>query len=544
MLQLALNGKRVDVSVRENEALLRQELYLFTERSFYELNPQTTFLPNWHIEKIAQELEECRLGRTKRLIITVPPRYLKSHCVSISFPAWVLGHNPSAEIICVSYGQDLSNTHASSCRTLMSSTFYRNLFPTTRLAAKKQVVNDFYTTERGVRMATSVGGVLTGRGGDFLIIDDPLKPDEALSESQRKAANDWYDHTLLTRLNNKREGRIIIIMQRLHEDDLVGHVLKSDDWKVLRFPAIAEEDETHMLCSLGKSRVVARKQGEALHPERESLDMLNSIREVQGEYHFAGQYQQAPAPLGGGMIKRDWFLRYAPHQLPQKVDVVFQSWDTANKAAELNDFSVCTTWGVVDKHLYLLDVFRARLEYPDLKRTIIRLAEFHKAGIVVIEDRASGTQLLQDLKHDGFDKAIACKSGGDKVMRMHAVTGTIANGFVHIPEANAWLEPYLFELAVFPNGKYDDQADSTSQALAWIRDGYDKNTLGVIDYLKQLDAETTSPTIPEAPLCTKCNEEMRQKIPGGLRCAQCGEQWSPAREEPCFPSRWDLLQGR
>lgn len=235
MLTVFLNDKLIKVSEQEYQALLRNEFYLFLERSFYELNPQTTFLSNWHIQEIGQALEECRLGNTKRLIINVPPRYLKSHCVSISFPAWVLGHNPSAQIISVSYGQDLADTLARNCRTLMSSAFYRNLFPT-RLAARKQAVNDFCTTELGFRMATSVGGVLTGRGGDFLIIDDPLKPDEAVSESQRKAVNDWYDHTLLTRLNDKREGRIIIIMQRLHEDDLVGHVLKSDDWKVLRFP--------------------------------------------------------------------------------------------------------------------------------------------------------------------------------------------------------------------------------------------------------------------------------------------------------------------
>ncbi len=306
MLNATLSGRTIDVSEREYSALLRQEFPLFIERTFAELNPQTQFFSNWHIEKIAQELEDCRLGKTKRLIINVPPRSLKSHCASIAFPAWILGHNPSSQIICVSYGQELANTLAGNCRTLMSSAFYRNLF-TTRLAARKQAIHDFYTTEQGFRMATSVGGVLTGRGGDILIIDDPLKPDEAASESQRKAANDWYDHTLLTRLNDKRNGCIIIIMQRLHEDDLVGHVLDKDDWKVLRFPAIAEEDERHEIRSLDRTRVVTRKEGEALHPDREPLETLSVIRDGLGEYQFAGQYQQAPAPLAGGMVKRHWF---------------------------------------------------------------------------------------------------------------------------------------------------------------------------------------------------------------------------------------------
>jgi predicted phage terminase large subunit-like protein len=524
-MKVELYGKMIEVSEKEYQVLLRVDPGLFIERSFAELNPQTPFLPNWHIQKIAQELEDCRLGKTKRLIINVPPRSLKSLCASVALPARILGHNPSAQIICVSYGQDLADTLAGQCRTLMSSAFYQNLFRT-RLAQRKQAVHDFYTTEQGFRMATSVGGVLTGRGADFIIIDDPLKPDEAASESQRKAVNDWYEHTLLTRLNDKRNGCIIIIMQRLHEDDLVGHVLrKSDEWKILRFPAIAEDNEIHELQLLNRTRTIIRRRGEALHPEREPLETLNALREALGEYQFAGQYLQAPAPLSGGIIKREWFQTYAPHELPQKFDSIFQSWDTANKAAEINDFSICTTWGVVDKHLYLLNVFRVRLEYPELKRTIIRLAELHQAQHVVIEDKASGTQLLQDLKHDGFDRATAFKAEGDKVMRMFNVTTTIENGFVHIPETSEWVEPYVYELTVFNRGRFDDQVDSTSQALAWFRDGCSQ-CLGVIEYYKQLHAETMAPMRPQSRICSKCKKEMGQRIPGGFRCENCGEQCS------------------
>lgn len=482
-MKLIVNGKRVEICAQEYEALLRNDYYSFIARSFYELNPQTRFLTNWHIEEIAQELEEVRLGRTRRLIINMPPRSLKSHCASIAFPAWILGHNPSAQIICVSYGQELADTLAGNCRTLMSGPWYQGLFHT-RLSPRKQAVHDFYTTENGVRMATSVGGVLTGRGADILIIDDPLKPEEAASETQRKTVNDWYDHTLITRLNDKRNGAIVIIMQRLHEGDLVGHVLEKGDWKVLRFPGIAEEDETHVIRSLGKSRTIARKVGEALHPERESLEMLNTLRQSQGEYHFAGQYQQAPAPLGGGIVKRQWFRFYAPQEMP-KFEFVLQSWDTANKSAEINNFSVCTTWGVTEKqHIYLLDVHRARLEYPELKRAVVRQAEIHNAQSVVIEDKASGTQLLQDLRHDGFSRVTAHKSIGDKTMRMFNVTTTIENGFVHLPQEAEWLGLYLYELTVFPNGKYDDQVDSTSQALGWIRDRY-LSCFGIFEYYRR-----------------------------------------------------------
>src|SRR5580704_10486663 len=173
-----------NLTMDDYHAILRQDFCGFIERIFYELNPGTEFLPNWHIEVIAEELEACRRGETKRLIINVPPRSLKSHCASVAFPAWLLGHNPSAQIICASYGQDLSNKLALDCRSVMNAEWYRKLFPT-RLSSQRQAVSEFMTDAQGFRLATSIGGVLTGRGGDFAIVDDALKPDEALSESQR-----------------------------------------------------------------------------------------------------------------------------------------------------------------------------------------------------------------------------------------------------------------------------------------------------------------------------------------------------------------------
>ena len=214
------------VSQKEYQMFLRTDFAAFVERSFYELYPETKYLHNWHIEVIAAALEECRMGESPRLIVNVPPRSLKSHMTSIAFPAFLLGHNPAAQIICASYAQDLADKLAGDCRSLMMAEWYQELFPATRLATRRSAVHDFMTTKKGSRLATSVGGVLTGRGADFIIIDDPLKPDEALSDVQRRNVNDWYDHTLISRLNDKRTGCIILIMQRLHEDDLVGHVLQ------------------------------------------------------------------------------------------------------------------------------------------------------------------------------------------------------------------------------------------------------------------------------------------------------------------------------
>src|ERR1700751_5196550 len=266
-------------------------------------------------------------------------------------------------------------------------------------------------------------------------------------------------------------------MHRLHEDDLAGHVQAQEPWEVLRYPAIAEEDETHLIEGALETRCVIRRRGEALHPEREPLEMLAQIRKTIGEYNFAGQYQQAPSPQGGGMVKVAWFKSYAPNERPDKFDRIVQSWDTANKASELSDFSVCTTWGIKGKDLYLLHVLRRRLEYPALKRAVRDRQSLFNATVVLIEDKASGTQLIQELIAEGCYAVTRYLPTTDKTMRLHAQTAIIENGFVRIPEEAPWLAEYLHELTVFPKGKHDDQADSTAQFLEWYNkpgpnDGY------------------------------------------------------------------------
>jgi predicted phage terminase large subunit-like protein len=356
------------------------------------------------------------------------------------------------------------------CRRILASDWYRRIF-STRLSPERQAVPEFETTAQGCRLATSVGGVLTGRGADLIIIDDPLKPEEALSQTQRRAANEWFDHTLYSRLNDKLAGAIVVIMHRLHEDDLVGHVLAQEDWEVVRFPAIAEDDEKQLVDTVWGPKLLTRHQGEALHPAREPLQMLEHLRHMIGEYNFAGQYQQAPTPLGGGLVKAAWFKHYAASALPQSFDRIVQSWDTANKATELSDFSVCTTWGIAGNNLYLLDLLRRRMEYPELKREVRAQYERFRPSVVLIEDKASGTQLIQELIHEGLYAVTRYQPQTDKVMRMHAQTAIIENGFVHLPDAAPWLAQYLHELTVFPHGKHDDQVDSTAQLLDWHKRG-------------------------------------------------------------------------
>jgi predicted phage terminase large subunit-like protein len=451
--------------------VLRRDLTTFIERSFYELNPQAVFVSSPHIEVIASRLENCRLGKTKRLIVNLPPRSLKSHAISVAFVAWLLGHNPAIQIICASYGQDLADKHARDSRILMASSFYRSLFPLTKLSPEKQSVGEFMTTEQGFRMSTSVGGVLTGRGADIIILDDPLKPDDALSETRRNAVNDWYDHTLLSRLNSKETGVIIIVMQRLHQDDLVGHVLEQGSWDVLSFPAIADEDESYIIESpLGRRRF-GRKAGEVLEPKRESKATLDGIRRTIGEYNFASQYQQTPVPVGGAIVKTEWLRYYSPSELPTGFTCVLQSWDTANKSGELNDFSVCTTWGAVRQKYYLLNVFRRRLDFPDLERAVAEHARQHKANKILIEDKASGTQLIQSLKAQGVwgVEPYEPPTGTDKILRLYAQTTEFESGRVLLPRSAPWLDEYIRELTSFPGSKYDDQVDSTTQALDHLK---------------------------------------------------------------------------
>jgi predicted phage terminase large subunit-like protein len=470
--------------------LLRYDLCAFIHRSFLELE-QSTFHWNWHLEVLAAKLEDVRLGRCKRLIVNVPPRHLKSHAISIAFAAWLLGHDPTKKILSVTYAQDLSDNLARRSRTLMTSEFYEALFDT-RLSTARGAVSDFETTSGGNRLSTSIGGVLTGRGADIIIIDDPLKADDALSEPRRRSVNDWYDNTLRSRLNSQEDGAIIIVMQRLHADDLVAHVQQSETWDVLSFPALAERDETYDMVTPYGRKQFQRKEAEILQPTLLSATTLEVHRRAMNEYNFVAQYQQNPQPPAGIIVKREWLRFYDPSELPEKFDQIVQSWDTANKDSELANFSVCTTWGLkhgLDRRMYLIDVSRRKLNFPELKRSVRELADLHHADVVLVEDKASGTSLIQELRAFGFSIVQSAPAlEGDKIMRLHGQTAKIEGGFVLFPKKAPWLDTYLNELVTFPNAKNDDQVDSTVFALAWsTQTGGGENW---IQYLKnQLEKE-------------------------------------------------------
>ncbi len=450
------------------DVVLRNDLASFVRAVFAQVSPGVTLIWDEYLDLICARLASVVSGEIQNLIITMPPRHLKSICVSVALPAYFLGRYPAAEVMAVSYGQELARKFAEDTRKVMASAFYQRIF-TTRLASPRQSVHALRTAQGGIRRATSIDGAATGVGADLLIFDDPQKPNETLSEAIRRASNQAYENTFLSRRNDPATCRTVVVMQRLHEDDFVSHVRGlGGTWEVLNLPAIAEADETYSYRTFLGRHTYRRAEGEALHPGRVPITELEKIRASMGEAGWATQYMQRPAPAGGGLVKIAWFRRYAPCDLPVDFDQIIQSWDTANTIAEWSDYSVCTTWGRKDKRLYLLQVFRQRLIYPDLKRAVVEQAQRHGATAILIEDRASGTQLLQDLGREGISGLQARKPTGDKQMRMSAQTGPIENGFVFIPAEAHWLAEYLHELTVFPNGRYDDQVDSTSQALSWI----------------------------------------------------------------------------
>jgi predicted phage terminase large subunit-like protein len=377
----------------------------------------------------------------------------------------MLGHDPSRKLICVSYASDLAVAHANSFRAIVNTGWYQSLFPGMRVDPRKDTETEVRTTKGGFRLSTTIGGSLTGRGASIIIIDDPIKAAEAQSEAARAKVTTWFDETLQSRLDNKKTDAIILVMQRLHVDDLAGHVLKAGGWTHLDLPAISEHPQK---VPLGPGRVHVRPVDEVLHPEREPREILAALRTSMGTAAFSAQYQQRPVPAGGHMVQWKWFGVW--DRLPEKVfgHKIVQSWDTASKAAELSDYSVGITALVTKAEIYILDVVRERLEYPALKRRIIAEKQRLKADAVLIEDKGSGTSLIQDLRADRV-YSIPITPEGDKVVRMSACSARIESGSVLLPRNAPWLDEFRAELLAFPYGSHDDQVDALSQLINWIR---------------------------------------------------------------------------
>jgi predicted phage terminase large subunit-like protein len=445
------------------QAVLRRDLAGFIERCFIALEPGTAYRDNWHIHAIAYQLMRVARGECTRLIVNVPPRSAKSICCTIAFIAWFLGHDPRKRVMAISYADRLSHKHAADFRSVVTSAWYRSTFPQFQITSDRR--DELVTTENGYRMAGSIGGAVLGRGADLIVIDDPINGlDAALSEAKRQQVTKFFDTALYTRLNDRSKGAIVIVMQRLHEDDLVGHVLGKEAWDVLSLPAIAPEDALYRLGDR-EDAIHQRRAGDVLHPERETREHLEIIKRNLGTMNFSAQYQQNPLPAEGNVIKREWLKFYDDE--PEAFERVVVSWDTASTLRDRSDYSAGTVWGAIGQTYYLREVIRGRWETPDLRRMIVDVSKTYDADSTLIEATELGRAIAQDLRRSGELYVVSQRPRFDKTARLLAQAARFEAGQVFLPREAEWLATYLQEILAFPGGK-DDQVDSTSQALKYL----------------------------------------------------------------------------
>lgn len=398
-----------------------------------------------------------------RLIINIPPRTLKSIFVSVAWPAYLLGANPTKRIMAASYSQILSIKHSLDCRFILNSDWYKELFPNTILSKTHNQKSKFLTTANGFRFATSVGGSATGEGGDILIIDDPHNPTQIHSYKIRKKVIDWFEQTFVSRLNNRNKGAIVLVMQRLHSDDLSGYLLSnSSSWHHLKIPEISIQDYSFKLMN----KEYQYLSGEVLDNYKEPPDCLAKLEQEIGSYNYNAQYLQEPISTGSSLLNMEDISFY--ENLPEKFDYFIQSWDTAIKISEDSDYSVCTIWGILDQRYYLVSLVRKKINYPELKNITEKLAREYQPRFILIEDKASGQQLIQDIGFLGDNiRVIGIKPKLDKVTRFASVVPLFQSASVLIPKQSSIV---LKELLNFPHIKNDDIVDSVSQFLNFMKD--------------------------------------------------------------------------
>lgn len=443
---------------------IRQDFLLFLMRVFGDLHAGADPLElSWYLDAICHALIDTCKTDGGRLVITVPPRHLKSVAASVALPAFLLGRDPTRRVMVATYSQDLARLHATQCRTIMQAGWYQRLFPHTRIAEDGNRMLEIVTTAGGGRKAVSVGGSVTGHGADVIIVDDCLKADDARSEAKRAEMRLWFTGTLATRTNTPGGGVIISISQRLHEDDLPALLLDSG-YRHLCLPAIAERDE---YVPLGNGRVHLRRVGELLGRPGVTREKLEEIRRTLGAQVFSAQFQQNPVAPEGNLIRLEWFGRSSETFTRSDYYRVVQSWDTGFSDQPGADFSVCTTWGYRERQWHLIDVFRERLAFPDLKRAVLRKKRDWRASEVIIEDTGAGISLWQEFRTSGDFRPVMWRVSGDKESRLIGVTGQIESGLCVLPNEAPWLEDYCYELRGFPFTTHDDQVDSTTQFLEW-----------------------------------------------------------------------------
>lgn len=435
------------------------------KKSFLDFVPlvDKDYQMNWHHRLICQKLDLWVERKIKRLMIFAPPRHGKSELVSRKLPAYILGKYPDSKIIACSYGADLASMMSRDVQRIMESKAYKELFSDIKLGQKGYLKkNDFFEVvcKKGFYRGTGVGGGITGMGGDYLILDDPIKNRlQANSLVHKEGVWDWYTSTLYTRL--EKDGCILLTLTRWHEDDLAGRLLKqmendgAEKWEVLKFCALAENDEE------------GRRAGDALWEDRFSKATLQNIKSTIGSYDFNALYQQRPQDYSGGIFKRHWWQYW--EELPYDLEDYIQSWDCAFKATDSSDYVVGQVWARKGARRYLLYQLREKMTFSQTLKAIKEVSlKFPKTYRKLVEDKANGTAVIDALKNE-ISGLISVNPLGGKVVRANAVTPCVEAGNVFLPKAShfPWVLDFVEELSLFPNGANDDQVDAMSQANAY-----------------------------------------------------------------------------
>lgn len=458
----------------------RRSLREFIRQAWPVVEPGSPYVPGWHLNAICEHLEAVTRREIRRLLINVPPRSGKSLTVSVFWPAWVWATRPETRWLYSSYAQSLSTRDNVRCRRLVESQWYRQRWGEVfRLTSDQNVKVRFENDRTGVRIATSVGGSATGEGGDVIVCDDPHKVEEAHSNTVREGVLGWWDETMNTRLNDPRTGAMVVIMQRVHERDLAGHVLAQGGWTHLCLPA--EFEATHPFAWPDDPR---NEPGELLCPERIGAQELAELKRSLGAYGAAGQLQQRPAPAGGGIFERSAWRYYDPGGRLPEFEQVLQSWDLTFTGAASSDYVVGQVWGLHGADKYLLRQVRERMEFTAtidaVRRATVWVDERYprqRGHAILVEHAANGAALL-DVLGSEIPGLIPVVPRGDKVARARAITPQIEAGNIYLPgRGNAdatgydrdttpgWVQALIEEAAAFPNAAHDDAIDAMAQAV-------------------------------------------------------------------------------
>jgi len=438
------------------------------------------FISGYHHQKIAEKFELIKDKKLKRLIVNMPPRHTKSEFASYLLPAWIMGHAPKTKIIQATHTGELAFRFGRKVRNLMNHEDYKRVFTDVELSQDSQAAGRWETNKGGEYFATGVGGAITGRGADLLIIDDPHSEQDALSETAFDNAYEWYTSGPRQRL--QPGGIIVIVMTRWSTKDLTGKLMnaqteiKADQWDIIEFPAIFP------------------KTGNPIWPEYWKKDELLSVKASLNEQKWQAQWQQSPTSEEGSIIKREWWMKWESQTPPNNIQHIIQSYDTAYSKKETADYSAITTWGVFTSeadgkvYLILLDAIKGRWDFPELKRKALGKYKEYEPETIIIEAKASGLPLTHELRQVGIPVTNFTPSkGNDKHVRVNAVAPVFEAGQVWVPDER-WAQEVIEECAAFPYGDNDDYVDSTTQAVLRFRQG---------NFVTLPDDYWEEPTVPD-----------------------------------------------